>query len=109
MFLGGGTDEAMRCEVVECRPSSRVSVQSSCPIFDVVMPDFTVDVSTDPTHSSSDREREKWTSESSRVTSNVERVDTRASNCDSDGRGEGGAELRVEVGDAYIRELSGGE
>lgn len=73
------------------------------------MPDFTVNVSTDPTHSSSDREREEGTSESSKRSSSVERVDTEIHDRDSNDRGGGGAELRVEVGDAYIRELSGGE
>lgn len=76
---------------------------------DVVMPDLTVDVSTDPTHSSSGGERKKRTSESSPEPSDVDRARAEIQGRDSDARGEGGAEVRVEVGDAYIRELSGGE
>jgi len=73
------------------------------------MPDLTVGISTDPTHSSSGGERKKRGSESSPEPSDVDRARAEMQDRDSDVRGEGGAELRLEVGDAYIRELSGGE
>lgn len=73
------------------------------------MPDLTVGVSTDPTHSSSGGEREKRASELSPEPSDVDRARAKIQDRDSDAQGEGGAELRVEVGDAHIRELSGEE
>lgn len=76
---------------------------------DVVMPDFTVDVSSDPTHSTRDQEGERRDSKSSRGSVNVERVDTVEADRKPNPQGGGGAELRIEVGDAYIRGSSGGE
>lgn len=101
---GEGGRRALRALVCPC-----FSIFPVAQSPDVVMPDLTVDVSTDPTHSSSGGGREQRAAESSPEPSTVDRARAKIQARDSNPRGEGGAEFRVEVGDAYIRELSGGE
>lgn len=90
--------------------SELVSFSLICQPSSLIMPGYTVEVSTAPTDSLTDREQETRASGSLRDSiaagtgSDKERNGRRGAE-----RGNGGAEFRVAVGDAYIRDLSGEE